>query len=123
MDKEIIKYLTKNKYLKEKLEIIDNLIKEQDYKEAYFKLAAMLEFININYIKHKYNMDMPNSTVINIANTYEDRDEKLFKEMLAINAEYNQMDTNNVTMDDVEYLAGMVDTIYEYMLESTGEFI
>ena len=43
--------------------------------------------------------------------------------MLAINAEYNQMDTNNVTMDDVEYLAGMVDTIYEYMLESTGEFI
>ncbi len=123
MDKEIIKYLAKNNYLKEKLEIIDNLIKKQDYKEAYFKLAAILEFINIKYIKHKYNMDMPNSTVINIANTYEDRDEKLFKEMLAINAEYNQMDTNNVTMDDVEYLAGMVDTIYEYMLESTGEFI
>ena len=123
MDKEIIKYLAKNNYLKEKLEIIDNLIKKQDYKEAYFKLAAILEFINIKYIKHKYNMDMPNSTVINIANTYEDRDEKLFKEMLAINPEYNQMDTNNVTMDDVEYLAGMVDTIYEYMLESTGEFI
>ena len=123
MDKEIIKYLAKNNYLKEKLEIIDNLIKKQDYKEAYFKLAAILEFINIKYIKHKYNMDMPNSTVINIANTYEDRDEKLFKEMLAINAEYNQMDTNNVTMDDVEYLAGLVDTIYEYMLESTGEFI
>lgn len=123
MDKEIIKYLTKNNYLKEKLEIINNLIKEQDFKEAYFKLAAILEFINIKYIKHKYNMDMPNSTVINIANTYEDRDEKLFKEMLAINAEYNQIDTNNVTMNDVEYLAGMVDTIYEYMLESTGEFI
>ena len=50
MDKEIIKYLAKNKYLKEKLEIIDNLIKEQDYKEAYFKLAAILEFINIKYI-------------------------------------------------------------------------
>lgn len=123
MDKEIIKYLAKNNYLKEKLEIIDNLIKKQDYKEAYFKLAAILEFINIKYIKHKYNMDMPNSTVINIANTYEDRDENLFKEMLAINAEYNQIDTNNVTMDDVEYLAGVVDSIYEYMLESTGEFI
>lgn len=123
MDKEIVENLEKNNYLKEKLAIIDKLIKEQDYKEAYFKLAAILEFINIKYIKHKYNMDMPNSTVINIANTYEDRDEKLFKEMLAINAEYNQIDTNNVTMDDVEYLASMVDTIYEYMLESTGEFI
>lgn len=123
MDKEIVENLEKNNYLKEKLAIIDKLIKEQDYKEAYFKLAAILEFINIKYIKHKYNMDMPNSTVINIVNTYEDRDEKLFKEMLAINAEYNQIDTNNVTMDDVEYLAGMVDSIYEYMLKSTGEFI
>ena len=123
MDKEIVENLEKNNYLKEKLAIIDKLIKEQDYKEAYFKLAAILEFINIKYIKHKYNMDMPNSTVINIANTYEYRDEKLFKEMLAINAEYNQIDTNNVTLDDVEYLASMVDTIYEYMLESTGEFI
>ena len=79
--------------------------------------------INVKYIKHKYNINMPNSTVINIVNTYEDRDEKLFKEMLAINAEYSQIDTNDVTMNDVEYLAGMVDTIYEYMLKSTGEFI
>lgn len=123
MNKEIVENLEKNNYLKEKLAIIDKLIKGQNYKEAYFKLAAILEFINIKYIKHKYNMDMPNSTVINIANTYEDRDEKLFKEMLAINAEYNQIDTNNVTMDDVEYIAGMVDSIYEYMLESIGEFI
>ena len=34
MDKEIIKYLAKNNYLKEKLEIIDNLIKKQDYKDC-----------------------------------------------------------------------------------------
>lgn len=123
MDKDILKYLAKNNYLKEKLEVIDNLIKKQEYKEAYFKLSAILEFINVKYIKHKYNINMPNSTVINIVNTYEDRDEKLFKEMLAINAEYSQIDTNDVTMNDVEYLAGMVDTIYEYMLKSTGEFI
>lgn len=123
MDKEIVENLEKNNYLKEKLAIIYKLVREQDYKEAYFKLAAILEFINIKYIKHKYNMDMPNSTVINIVNTYEDRDEKLFKEMLAINAEYNQIDLNDVTMNEIEYLAGMVDSIYEYMLKSTGEFI
>lgn len=68
-------------------------------------------------------MDMPNSTVMNIINTYEDKDEKLFKEMLNINAEYNQVDTNDVTIDDVEYLASLVDSIYKYMVESTGEFI
>lgn len=123
MDKEIVENLEKNNYLKEKLAIIDKLIKGQNYKEAYFKLAAILEFINIKYIKHKYNMDMPNSTVINIVNTYEDKDEKLFKEMLNINAEYNQVDTNDVTIDDVEYLASLLDSIYKYMVESTGEFI
>ena len=44
--------------------------------------SRVLEFINVKYIKHKYNINMPNSTVINIVNTYEDRDEKLFKEMV-----------------------------------------
>ena len=43
MDKDILKYLAKNNYLKEKLEVIDNLIKKQEYKEAYFKLAAILQ--------------------------------------------------------------------------------
>lgn len=42
MDKEMVENLEKNNYLKEKLAIIDKLIKEQDYKEAYFKLAAIL---------------------------------------------------------------------------------
>ena len=56
MDKDILKYLAKNNYLKEKLEVIDNLIKKQEYKEAYFKLAAILEFINVKYIKHKLSL-------------------------------------------------------------------
>lgn len=123
MKKEIVENLEKNKYLKEKLLHVYGLIEKQEYKQAYYKVAAILEYINIKYIRKKFNMDMPNSTVINIINTYKDRDEKLFKEMLNINAEYNQIDTNDITIDDVEYLAGTVDSIYEYMLKSTGEFI
>lgn len=123
MKKEIVENLEKNKYLKEKLLYVYGLIEKQEYKQAYYKVAAILEYINIKYIRKKFNMDMPNSTVINIINTYKDIDEKLFKEMLNINAEYNQIDTNDITIDDVEYLAGTVDSIYEYMLKSTGEFI
>ena len=66
---------------------------------------------------------MPNSSVINIINTYIDKDNKLYKEMVTINGEYNQVDTNDITMDDIEYLAGMVDSIYFYMLQDEGEFI
>lgn len=32
MDKDILKYLAKNNYLKEKLEVIDNLIKNKSIK-------------------------------------------------------------------------------------------
>ncbi len=123
MNKEIVENLIKNDYLKEKISIIDKLIEKEDYKEAYFKLAVILEYLNIKYIKHKYNLDMPNSSVINIINTYIDKDNKLYKEMVTINGEYNQVDTNDITMDDIEYLAGMVDSIYMYMLEDLGEFI
>ena len=123
MNKEIVENLIKNDYLKEKISIIDKLIEKEDYKEAYFKLAVILEYLNIKYIKHKYNLDMPNSSVINIINTYIDKDNKLYKEMVTINGEYNQVDTNDITMDDIEYLAGMVDSIYFYMLQDVGEFI
>lgn len=123
MNKEIVENLIKNDYLKEKISIIDKLIEKEDYKEAYFKLAVILEYLNIKYIKHKYNLDMPNSSVINIINTYIDKDNKLYKEMVTINGEYNQVDTNDITMDDIEYLVGMVDSIYMYMLEDLGEFI
>lgn len=123
MNKEIVENLIKNDYLKEKISIIDKLIEKEDYKEAYFKLAVILEYLNIKYIKHKYNLDMPNSSVINIINTYIDKDNKLYKEMVTINGEYNQVDTNDITMDDIEYLAGMVDSIYFYMLQDEGEFI
>lgn len=123
MDKEIVENLIKNDYLKEKISIIDKLIEKEDYKEAYFKLAVILEYLNIKYIKHKYNLDMPDSSVINIINTYIDKDNKLYKEMVTINGEYNQVDTNDITMDDIEYLAGMVESIYMYMLEDLGEFI
>ena len=123
MNKEIVENLIKNDYLKEKISIIDSLIEKNNYKEAYFKLAVILEYLNIKYIKHKYNLDMPNSSVINIINTYIDKDNKLYKEMVTINGEYNQVDTNDITMDDIEYLAGMVDSIYFYMLQDVGEFI
>lgn len=123
MGEEITNKLETNNYLKEKLIKIMELIKKGNNKEAYFKLATILEYINIKYIKHKYNINLEQSTVINIINTYKEKDEKLFNEMIAINAEYNQIEEENITNDDIIYLAGTIDSIYEYMLESVGEFI
>ncbi len=123
MDKEIIENLEKNDYLKEKLSVIENLIEKEDYREAYYKLAAMLEYINIKYIKTKYNMDMPDSSVINILETYIDRDKFLENNMQVINAEYNDVNMSDVKIEDLEYLAGTIDFMYKYMVDKVGEFI
>ena len=51
INEEIIDNLEKNKYLNEKIQMINKKINELDLKDAYFKTAAILEYINIkNYM-------------------------------------------------------------------------
>ena len=74
INEEIIDNLEKNKYLNEKIQMINKKINELDLKDAYFKTAAILEYINIKYIKKKYKIDMYNSSVIRIIKFYKDTD-------------------------------------------------
>lgn len=123
MNKEVIENLEKNTYLKEKIRVINKLIEEKKYKEAYLKFATILEYINIKYIKAKYNIDMLDSSLINIVITYETRDKELYEKMKIINAEYNDVNLNDIEIEDIEYLASIIDSIYQYMLDNTENFI
>lgn len=123
INEEIIDNLEKNKYLNEKIQMINKKINELDLKDAYFKTAAILEYINIKYIKKKYKIDMSNSSVIRIIKFYKDTDKKLYDNMININAEYNQIDENNIMIEDIEYLISIIDSIYEYMTKDSGVFI
>jgi len=123
MDKDIIKNLEKNDYLKEKISIIEELIEKGKYKDAYLKFAVMLEYINIKYIRAKYNVDMKESTVMKISKFYRENDKKLEDNMKAINAEYNDVDLDNLEVEDIEYLASYIDLMYKYMVDKVGEFI
>lgn len=123
MDKEVIKNLEKNTYLKEKLLIINKLIERQDYKEAYLKFATMLEYINIKYIKTKYHIEMKESTVMKITKVYREKDKKLEDYMKVINAEYNDVNLDDLKIEDIEYLASIIDMIYKYMIDNIGNFI
>ena len=123
INEEIIDNLEKNKYLNEKIQMINKKINELDLKDAYFKTAGILEYINIKYIKKKYKIDMSNSSVIRIIKFYKDTDKKLYDNMININAEYNQIDENNIMIEDIEYLISIIDSIYEYMTKDLGVFI
>lgn len=123
MNKEVIKNLEKNTYLKEKLLIINKLIEKQDYKEAYLKFATMLEYINIKYIKAKYNINMQESSIMKISKVYREKEKKLEDYMKVINAEYNDINLNNLEIEDIEYLASYIDLIFKYMTDDIGNFI
>ena len=123
MDKEVIKNLEKNNYLKEKISIIEELIEKKELKEAYLKFTYILDYINIKYIKAKYNIDIAESTIMKISKFYRKKDPKLEDYMKIINAEYNDVNLDDLGIEDVEYVASIIDLIYEYMVKDIGNFI
>ena len=123
MNKEVIKNLEKNNYLKEKISIIEELIEKKELKEAYLKFTYILDYINIKYIKVKYNIDMAESTIMKISKFYRKKDPKLEDYMKIINAEYNDVNLDDLGIEDVEYVASIIDLIYEYMVKDIGNFI
>lgn len=117
--------LINNNSFTEKLSLIDKLVELKKYKDAYFKLAVILEFINLSFSIKVLNVNLKNSTIITFCNTYLKYDEKLANKMLAINAEYNLVsgDTSSINIDDVEYLAASIYDIYEYMITNYKSFL
>lgn len=118
-----IEELSENTNIKEKLNIIEKLMDEENYEEAYYKLAAILEYINIKLIRNKLNINIKDSDIVNIINIYQDKDSTLFKNMLNINGQYNMVSELGIDEDDVIFLASIINSNYKYMLEKYGEFI
>ena len=117
--------LINNNSFTEKLSLIDKLVELKKYKDAYFKLAVILEFINLSFSIKVLNVNLKNSTPITFCNTYLKYDEKLANKMLAINAEYNltSEDISSIGINDVEYLAASIYDIYEYMITNYKTFL
>lgn len=118
-----IEELSENTNIKEKLNIIEKLMDGENYEEAYYKLAAILEYINIKLIRNKLNINIKDSDIVNIINIYQDRDSTLFKNMLNVNGQYNMVSELGIDEDDVIFLASIINSNYKYMLEKYGEFI
>lgn len=123
MSLEFLTSLENNNCLKEKLLVLENLLNQEDYNEAYKELSYLLYYINMKYIKAKFDIDKQNLSIINMVDIYMYKDEYLYKSMLIVNSEYNEVDINDVTFDDIEFLADLLDSMYEHMLNNVGEFI
>lgn len=123
MELKNLESLYKNKKLKEKLEQIQILIDDNKNKEAYFKLAAILEYINVKLLTKKLGEKLLNYNIEEIIKKYYNKDEFLFKKMQSVNGMYNLVSGKEINVQDVVSLGITIDYIYEYMIEKYGEFI
>ena len=123
MELKNLESLYKNKKLKEKLEQIQILIDDNKNKEAYFKLAAIFEYINVKLLTKKLGEKLLNYNIEEIIKKYYNKDEFLFKKMQSVNGMYNFVSGKEINVQDVVSLGITIDYIYEYMIEKYGEFI
>ena len=123
MELKNLESLYKNKKLKEKLEQIQILIDDNKNKEAYFKLAAILEYINVKLLTKKLGEKLLNYNIEEIIKKYYNKHEFLFKKMQSVNGMYNFVSGKEINVQDVVSLGITIDYIYEYMIEKYGEFI
>lgn len=116
--------LINNDNLTEKFKLIDRLVDLRKYKDAYFKLAVILEYINILFITKVLNIPIQNSNIINICNIYSKKDSELANKMIDINGDYNLVSNlSYFNIDDVEFLAASIYDIYDYMKNNYKPFL
>lgn len=105
------------------MNVIEELIDNQKYSKAYYKVAAMLEFVNANLLMKYFKIKLNNTDISNMIELYASKDKELCKQMMSINAEYNNIDTNNIKKNDVIYLLLRVNDILEYIHNKYGEVV
>ena len=120
-----VKYNNILKYdkLKKMLEKVNEYVDKEEYKEAYFKVAALIEYININILIRKFSVKLEDTSITNIIKEYARKDETLYEIMIGINAEYNAIDIDKVDLSDIEYLVEEADYITEYVTEKYGNLL
>lgn len=116
-DSNILKY----DKLKKMLDKVYEYVSKKEYKEAYYKAAALIEYININILMKKFNVKLVDSSIANIAKEYSKKDKTLFEVVASLIGEYNVIDIEQVDISDVEYLVSEADYITKYATENYGK--
>lgn len=116
----MVKNISKISFLDSKMQIINNLIETGKCKDAYKATAALIELVNILLLEKVYNEKVESSNIINLIKMLDKKEEEIEKILTEINGEYNLIDYENATENDVEFLVGYLDEIVKIILEKYG---
>lgn len=114
------KNISKISFLNNKIQTIDNLMKNKNYKEAYKATAALIELVNVVLLEKVYNEKVESSNIINLIKILEEKEKNIAKILIEINGEYNIINYEKVRKVDVEFLIGYLDDIVGNILENHG---
>ena len=116
-----IEHLYKNEYLKEKLNKI--LSENKNDEKTYIRCAALLEYINVKFLRDHLKRNLPDFGIVRIMNEYKKIDKNLLNLMVGVNSDYDTVDLKNLKEDDIINLIYNIDFIYGYILEKYGNVI
>lgn len=114
------KNISKISFLNNKIQTIDNLIQNRNYKEAYKATAALIELVNVVLLEKVYNEKVESSNIINLIKILEEKEKNIANILIEINGEYNLINYEKVRKVDVEFLIGYLDDIVGNILENHG---
>lgn len=118
-----LKKLMENKILNEKMKDVYEKEKNKEYSAAYESVRDILDLINKKFIMKAYNIDLKDVSTISASKIYFGKDEKLFEYMVALNDEYNTIGYLDIRLEDVDFLISYLECIYNYMVDTYGEFM
>lgn len=99
---EEYKYLLKDEFIKDKLEKILQKVEENEFKIAYKTSQLLINYINLDYIKKKYNIiKVDDSQMLNIMNIYLTKDKELFYSNKYINDLYVDISEREPEREDI----------------------
>ncbi len=116
----MIKNIRKINFFDNKIETINKLIEEKKYKEAYKATAALIELVSILLLEKVYNEKVESSNIINLIRIMKDKEEKIEKILTEVNGEYNLINYEKATENDVEFLVGYLDEMVGTIIEKHG---
>lgn len=121
MREVMVKNINKISFLDNKMQIINSLMEEKNYKDAYKATAAIIELVSVLLLEKVYNIQVENSNIINLIMLLKNKEEKIEKILTEINGEYNFINYEYVKQNDVEFLVGYLDEIVKAILDEHGD--
>lgn len=116
----MVRNISKISFLNNKIETIDRLFDNRNFKEAYKATAALIELVNMLLLEKVYNEKVESSNIINLIKALKGKEDKIEQILIEVNGEYNQINYNRVKKNDVEFLVGYLDQIIGIIVENHG---